>query len=261
MEFATFNDIVLANTFGHHKASRRWTWHSPNGQHHNKIDYILVRKSFRPGVNIARMRSFPGADVGSDHNLLMMTFRLRLKKISKPKHVRLKFDLEKLKDPNVLETFQAMISGRFVPLTIMRNENIDIDSMITTFNTAVTETASEILAKLRQKKKTWIAAETLDLCDKRRELRKNRSEPEGSGKYKEENNKIKRCMKKAKENWIGEQCSETEENLRKNNSKRAYQLVKDLTTVKRENDYCPRSFRKMPHRRTTNTEPMDRILL
>ena len=38
-------------------------------------------------------------------------------------------------------------------------------------------------------------------------------------------------MKKAKENWTGEQCSETEENLRKNNSKRAYQLVKDLTTV------------------------------
>ena len=39
-------------------------------------------------------------------------------------------------------------------------------------------------------------------------------------------------MKKAKENWIGEQCSEIEENLRENNSKRAYQLVKDLTTVK-----------------------------
>ena len=39
-------------------------------------------------------------------------------------------------------------------------------------------------------------------------------------------------MKKAKENWIGEQCTETEENLRKNNSKRAYQLVKVLTTVK-----------------------------
>ena len=39
-------------------------------------------------------------------------------------------------------------------------------------------------------------------------------------------------MKKAKEDWIGEQCSEIEENLRKNNSKRAYQPVKDLTTVK-----------------------------
>ena len=49
---------------------------------------------------------------------------------------------------------------------------------------------------------------------------------------KEVNNNIKRCVKRAKENWIGEQCSEIEENLRKNNSKRAYQLVKDLTTVK-----------------------------
>ena len=33
------------------------------------------------------------------------------------------------------------------------------------------------------------------------------------------------------ENWIGERCTEIEENQRKNNSKRAYQLVKDLTTV------------------------------
>ena len=60
-----------------------------------------------------------------------------------------------------------------------------------------------------------------DLCDKRRELRKKKIEPEGSEKYKEVNNNIKRRMKKAKENWIGEQCSEIEENL-----------MKDLTTVK-----------------------------
>ena len=100
LEFATFNDVVLANTSGHHKASRRWTWHSPNGQHHNQIDYIQVRKRFRSGVNSARTRSFPGADIGSDHDLLM-TFHLRLKKISEPNNTRLKFDLEKLKDPNV----------------------------------------------------------------------------------------------------------------------------------------------------------------
>ena len=82
------------------------------------------------------------------------------------------FDLEKLKDPNVLETFQAMIGRKFAPLTIMSNEDTDIDSMITTFNTAVTEAASEILGKHHLKKKTWITAEILDLCDKKRELRK-----------------------------------------------------------------------------------------
>ena len=95
--------------------------------------------------------------------------------------------------------------------------------MITTFNTAVTERAGEVLGKHRQKKKHWVTPEILDLCDKRKELRKKRFELEGSEKYKEVNNNNKRCMKKAKENWIGEQCSDIEENLRKNNSKRAYQ--------------------------------------
>ena len=51
LEFATFIDFMLANTFGHHEASRRWTWHIPNGQHHIQIDYILVRKRLRSGVN------------------------------------------------------------------------------------------------------------------------------------------------------------------------------------------------------------------
>ena len=83
LEFATFNDLVLANTFGHHKASRRWTWHGQNGQDHNQIDYIIVRKRFRLGVNIARTRKFLGADIGSDHDLPMMTFRLSLKKKKK----------------------------------------------------------------------------------------------------------------------------------------------------------------------------------
>ena len=45
LEFATFKDLVLANTFDHHKAFRRWTWHSPNRQHHSQIDYILVRSA------------------------------------------------------------------------------------------------------------------------------------------------------------------------------------------------------------------------
>ena len=78
---------------------------------------------------------------------------------------------------------------------------------------------------------TFNTAEIFDFCDKSRELRRKRFEPEGSEKYKEANN-IKWCMKKAKGSWIGEQCSENVENLRKNKQQEAYQLVKDLTTVK-----------------------------
>ena len=90
-----------------------------------------------------------------------------------------------------------MISGRFAPLTIMSNEDIDIDSMVTTFNTAVTETASEILCKHRQKKSPGSLQKFLICATKGEEPRKKRFEPEGSEKYKEMNN-IKRCKKRLK---------------------------------------------------------------
>ena len=97
-----------------------------------------------------------------------------------------------LKNPNVLEIFQAMIGREFAPLTIMNNEDTDLNTMITTFNTAVTETANEILTNIIRRKKTWVTAEILNLCNKRREGRKKRFAPEGSEKYKEVNNNIKR---------------------------------------------------------------------
>ena len=73
----------------------------------------------------------------------MMTYHLRLERISKPKHTWINFELEKMKDPNVLETFQATIGGTFAPLTIINNEASDMDPIITTLNTAVTETVTE----------------------------------------------------------------------------------------------------------------------
>ena len=55
---------------------------------------------------------------------------------------------------------------------------------------------------------------------------------------------------------------EMEENLRKKNSKRAYQVVKDLTTVKqRKATTVQDRSGKCLTERTTDTEPMDRILL
>ena len=44
--------------------------------------------------------------------------------------------------------------------------------------------------------------------------------------------KIRTEIKMAKEIWIQGQCQEAKACLRKNNSKKAYQLVKDLTTEK-----------------------------
>ena len=207
--------------------------HLEFGKHHNQIDYILVKRRFHTGVNIARTRSFPGADIGSDHDLLMKIFHIRLKRISKPKPTRIKFDIEKLKDPDVAEAFKAMIGGKFAPLIILDDKYTDVNLLTNTFNKIMIDTASEILGKHRRTKKPWVTADILDLCDKRMELKRRKCDPEGAAKYREVNRKIKQDMRRAKDNWIAKQCCEIEHSLSKNNSKKAYQIVKDLTSVKK----------------------------
>ena len=130
-----------------------------------------MRKRFRSGVSIHRRRSFPGVDIGSDHDLVMMTIRVCLKNARKPNQLRLRFDLKKLKDPDVACIFQATIGVKFASLIGLRDEDTGINIMITTYNTAVSDAASEIFEKERRRKKTWVTKDVLDLCDERRDLK------------------------------------------------------------------------------------------
>ena len=57
------------------------TWTSPDGQHRNQIDYILCNQRWRNSIQSTKAR--PGADCGSDHELLIAKFRLKLKKVGK----------------------------------------------------------------------------------------------------------------------------------------------------------------------------------
>ena len=46
--------------------------------------------------------------------------------VRKPNQQRLRFDLEKLKDPDVACTFQATMDGKFAPLIGLGDEDMDI---------------------------------------------------------------------------------------------------------------------------------------
>ena len=152
--------------------------------------------------------------------MVMMTFQTRLKNSRKPTQPRIRFDPEKLKDPTVMNAFQATIGGRFAPLATQIDEDADLDSMVIHFNKAVTDPAAELLGKQRRKRKPWVTPEILDLCDQRRDLKKKRGEPEGAKDYREIKRKIRSEMEMAKETWIQGQCQEVEACLRKNCSRK-----------------------------------------
>ena len=79
--FCQENALVIANTlFQQHKRCL-YIWTSPDGQYQNQIDYILYNGRWRSSIQSAKTR--PGADCGSDHELLIAKLRLKLKKVGK----------------------------------------------------------------------------------------------------------------------------------------------------------------------------------
>ena len=116
---------------------------------------------------------------------------------------RIEFDLEKLKDPQVADVFQAIIGSKFEPLTLLNADETEVDTLVNSLNKAMTETASEILGKRRAVKRPLVTTSILDLCDERRALKKGRHETaEGARMYRAINQEIKKNIKKAKESWI-----------------------------------------------------------
>ena len=80
-EFCQENALVIANTLFQQHKRRLYTWTSPDGQHRNQIDYILCSQRWRSSIQSTKTR--PGADCGSNHELLIAKFRLKLKKVGK----------------------------------------------------------------------------------------------------------------------------------------------------------------------------------
>ena len=79
IEFCQENALVIANTLFKQHKRRLYTWTSPDGWNKNQIDYILCSERWRNSIQLAKTR----ADGGSDHELVIAKFRLKLKKVGK----------------------------------------------------------------------------------------------------------------------------------------------------------------------------------
>ena len=99
-EFYQENALVIANTLFQQYKRRLYTWISPDGQYRNQIDYIRCSQRCRSSIESAKTR--PGADCGSDHELLMAKFRLKLKKVGKTTR-SFSYDLNQIPDGYTVE--------------------------------------------------------------------------------------------------------------------------------------------------------------
>ena len=111
MEFCQENTLVIANILFQQHKRRLYTWTSPDGQYQNQIDYILFSQRWRSSIQSAKTR--PGADCGSDHELLNAKFRRKLKKEGKTTRP-FRYDLNQIPYDSTVE-----VTNRFKGLDLL----------------------------------------------------------------------------------------------------------------------------------------------
>ena len=138
-----------------------YTWTSPDGQHQNQIHCILCSQRWRSSIQSAKTRL--GADCGSEHELLVAKFSLKLKKVGKTTRP-FRFDLNK-----ILYDYTVEVRNRFSGLDLIDRVS---DELWMEVCDIVQETGSKTIPKKKKcKKAKWLSGEALQIAVKRREAK------------------------------------------------------------------------------------------
>ncbi|VDP51509.1 unnamed protein product [Schistosoma margrebowiei] len=117
-----FNKLVIGGTIFPHKRIHKTTWTSPDHTTQNQIDHICINKTFRRTIEDVRIKR--GADIASDHHLLVAKMKLKLKKYwTMGRTISQKFNTAFLQDTNKLSKFKiVLLSNKFQAFHDLLNE-------------------------------------------------------------------------------------------------------------------------------------------
>ena len=134
---------------------------SADGQHQNQIDDILCSQRWRSSIQSTKTRL--GVDCGSDHELLIAKFRLKLKKVEETTRP-FRYDLNQIPYDYTVE-----VRNRFKGLDLIDRVP---DELWTEVPDIVQETGIKIISMEKKcKKAKWLSEEVLQIAVNRREVK------------------------------------------------------------------------------------------
>ena len=166
-DFCQENELVIGGTLFRHRSTHKYTWKSPDGITRNQIDHITINRKW--AASLKDVRTKRGADVGSDHILLIAKIKLSLR-AKRRKVERRRLDTGRLKDEKVREDFALKIFNRFEVL--MDKEVEGVDDFWMEYRDAVRETGEEVVGFRKTEKKEWISEESWGKIEERKEIKK-----------------------------------------------------------------------------------------
>jgi hypothetical protein len=118
VNFADSKNLVVESKMFPHRNIHKYvyTWTSPDGKTHKQIDHVLIER--RRQSSVLDVRSFRGADCGTDHYLVVAKLRERIavSQQDAQKFDGERYNLRKLNEPEVKNKYQNEITNRFAAL-------------------------------------------------------------------------------------------------------------------------------------------------
>uniref|UniRef100_W5NGM3 Reverse transcriptase domain-containing protein n=1 Tax=Lepisosteus oculatus TaxID=7918 RepID=W5NGM3_LEPOC len=207
VQFCHENHLRVSNTWFMQPKCRLYTWTAPNGQRCNQIDYILCSQCWKSH------KTFPGADCGSDHELLVATIKVKFCNIKKNAPSK-RFDVSK-----VPVSYAVTVRNRF---ELLGNEDKQLDELWQEFQSTIIKTTQEHIPYKKLEKRT----ETIKIADQRRTA-------EATGDQDEAwrlNTEFQRAARKDKEAYWEQRCKQMEEECRKGHTRNLFAQVKKIRT-------------------------------
>ncbi|XP_056017310.1 craniofacial development protein 2-like [Ostrea edulis] len=145
VELCEENSLVIGGTIFKHRDIHKQTWTSPDDHTNNQIDHIIINRRRRGSLQDVRVKR--GADIGSDHSLVIAKIKLKLRKVRKKTERKLRLDVDKLKEPSIQRNFQMELRNK---LSVLNDEQ---EMSIHDFNKTVYEVGDKILGPKRKNQK------------------------------------------------------------------------------------------------------------
>ena len=211
-------NMVITNTWFKEHPRRVYTWKSPGDIVRNQIDFIAINSRFKRAVK--QSKTYPGADCGSDHVPVICTLQCKLKKLKRPKVVKI-LDFKQVSKPDIRQEFTVQVKNRFELLIDEGEENT-----WETMRNILVETAEEnVLTKERKRRNKWMTEEILLMMKDRQKIGNRQCK-----KYRDLDKQIRQKCNEAKESWLNEQCVEIENQFDKNSN--VYQRINEISGKK-----------------------------
>ena len=223
--------LAVENTYFSHKRIHKATWKAPGPQGvRNEIDYICVSKRWRSSV--LDVRSFRGADIGTDHFLLIASCRLRLKRRLARPHRPKPLDGARLRDPTVVQQYKDAVRKRLEALATPA----DLETRWTQLRDVLVTSAEETVGRRRGTfKERWIQDRSWTLIDKRRNAKGARDQAKtdeerqaAESRYRDLDRQVKRSCRRDKREWVELKGAEAQKAAMRNDSRTLYRIVREL---------------------------------